>query len=125
MSLLPISPFPSPGRVAVSSATAVPPAPRRRGLRGALLVTALLLVGLTLASHAGAAVYWSNSAGTTIGRANTNGTGASQSFIGDGSQPGGIAVDRSHIYWTNGLTHTIGRANLDSTGVNQSFITGV
>src|SRR5215468_2668870 len=125
MSPMQISPFPSHGRVAVWSANAVPPAPRRRGLPGALLVTALLLLGLTLASHAGAAVYWSNSAGTTIGRANTNGTGASQSFIDGGSQPGGIAVDGSHIYWTNGLTHTIGRANLDGTGVNQSFITGV
>src|SRR5215468_10769441 len=120
-----ISLLPSHGRVAVSSANTVPRALRRRWLRRALVVTALLLLGLTLASHAGAAVYWSNSAGTTIGRANTNGTGASQSFIDGGSQPGGIAVDGSHIYWTNGLTHTIGRANLDGTGVDQSFITGV
>jgi hypothetical protein len=112
--------------VAVSSAAhAAPPAPSRRRLRGALLVATLLLLGLTLASHAGAAVYWGNSVSTTIGRASTNGTGVSQSFIGGASQPRGIAVDGAHVYWTNALSHTIGRANLDGTGVNQRFITGV
>ena len=118
--------FPSRHHAEVSpSAHAEPPGTSRRSVLPALLVAALLLLGLALASPAGATVYWGNTAGTTIGRANTNGTGVSQSFIGGASQPGGIAVDGAHIYWTNDLDHTIGRANLDGSGVNQRFITGV
>jgi virginiamycin B lyase len=107
------------------SAHAGPPGTSRRRLGAALLVTALLLLGLALASSAEATVYWGNTAGTSIGRASNNGTGVSQNFIGGGSQPGAVAVDGAHVYWANDLTHTIGRANLDGTGVNQRFITGV
>jgi hypothetical protein len=60
--------------------------------------------------------------GTTIGRANLDGTGVDQSFITGAESPGGVAVDGSHVYWTNELGDSIGRANLDGTGVDQSFI---
>ncbi len=69
-----------------------------------------------------------NTVGTTIGRANLDGTGVNEDFITGASAPCGIAVDSGHIYWANlgpGATGTtIGRANLDGTGVNEDFITG-
>ncbi|MGO9207419.1 MAG: hypothetical protein ACLQBX_14775, partial [Candidatus Limnocylindrales bacterium] len=82
-------------------------------------------------------VYWANrgtsgwtpTSGTTIGRANLDGTGLDESFIGGAQSPCGVAVDGTHLYWGNETTSTgagttIGRAKLDGTGVNQQFITG-
>src|SRR5262249_58467487 len=72
--------------------------------------------------------YGSVSCTRTIGRANLDGTGASQSFItnppGNRFTPSGVAVDAGHVYWTNSPAGTIGRAKLDGTAVNQNFITG-
>ena len=102
-----------------------------RSVRGALLLAALLLLGMAFAARADAFVYWGNpiagggNAGTTIGRANNDGTAVNQAFIGGASEPTGVAVDSSHIYWFNELGRSIGRANLDGTAVNQTFITGV
>ena len=76
-----------------------------------------------------------------IGRANLDGTGVDESFIGGinpagvGAISGYVAVDAEHIYWTgsfcegvcNGqgtdqVAFAIGRANLDGTGVDRDFI---
>jgi hypothetical protein len=73
-----------------------------------------------------------------IGRANLDGTGVDQSFIGGinptgvGADSGYVAVDAQHIYWTgtfcegvcttDRLVFAIGRANLDGTGVDRAFI---
>jgi hypothetical protein len=71
-------------------------------------------------------VYWTNTQPGTIARANLDGNGVNQTFIGGlGSgvlSNGGMAVDAAHLYWANG--QTIGRANLDGTTVDPSFITG-
>jgi hypothetical protein len=98
----------------------------------AVLAAAFLLLSLALASGAGASVYWTNTVGpvfglpgTTIGRANNDGTGINQNFIGGASTPSAVAVDAAHVYWLNDDDHSIGRANLDGTGVNQRFLTGV
>jgi virginiamycin B lyase len=106
---------------AVRAATAGP----RSVWAPALLLAAVLVVGLFLASRAEAYVYWANRADGTIGRAKANGTRVDQSFIsgGDLGLTCGVAVDDAHVYWANYAT--IGRANLDGTGVDQSFITGV
>ena len=73
-------------------------------------------------------VYWANyryyGGGTTIGRANLDGTNPNQSFITGANSAHGVAVDGQFIYWTNQFGDTIGRANLDGTNPNQSFITG-
>jgi ribosomal protein L35AE/L33A len=97
----------------------------------AVLAAAFLLLGLALAPRAGASVYWGNAVGpvfglpgTTIGRANNDGTGINQNFIGGASTPSAVAVDAAHVYWLNDDDHSIGRANLDGTGVNQRFLTG-
>jgi hypothetical protein len=75
----------------------------------------------------GAHVYWSNlSGGTTIGRANLDGSAPDESFITGAFHPCGVAVDPSHVYWANtGASPSIGRANLDGTGANQAFIAGM
>ena len=97
----------------------------------AVLAAAFLLLGLAVASSASASVYWGNAVGpvfglpgTTIGRANNDGTGINQNFIGGASTPSAVAVDAAHVYWLNDDDHSIGRANLDGTGVNQRFLTG-
>jgi Calx-beta domain len=97
----------------------------------AVLSAAFLLLGLALAPRAGAAVYWGNAVGpvfglpgTTIGRANNDGTGINQNFIGGASTPSAVAVDAAHVYWLNDDDRSIGRANLDGTGVNQRFLVG-
>ena len=93
--------------------------------RVALLVAALLVLALAFSPRAAAFVYWTNNSGTTIGRADLDGTGVDQSFIGGASNPCGVAVDPAHLYWANNVpSGTIGRADLDGTGANQSFITG-
>ena len=95
--------------------------------RAALLVSAVLAVTLASVSSADAFVYWANvggAAGTTIGRANLDGSSPNQSFITGASAPCGVAVNSAHIYWANSTTGTIGRANLDGTSPEQSLVTG-
>jgi virginiamycin B lyase len=57
-----------------------------------------------------------------IGRANLDGTAASQSLIPAAAK--GVTLDGSHVYWANPAANAIARANLDGTGVELSFITG-
>src|SRR5258705_103904 len=93
----------------------------RLGL-GVLVAFALVLVS---APAADAFVYWTNyNVNGTIGRAETDGTGANQSFITGVNGPYGVAVDGSHVYWGNLNGNTIGRADLDGSNPNQSFIGG-
>lgn len=78
-------------------------------------------------SIAEGAIYWAN--GSTIGRANLDGSNADPNFI---SQPFllnigsacGLAVNDSHIYWADESHGSIGRANLDGTNPEYAFITG-
>ena len=52
----------------------------------------------------GGHLYWANitleagKTGTTIGRANIDGSGVDQSFIGGASEPYGVAVDGQHVF---------------------------
>jgi hypothetical protein len=78
------------------------------------------------APRADAFIYWANNGeagdGTTIGRANNDGTSVDQSFLTGLNEPCGVAVDGQHIYWANRGTNSIGRANLDGSGVQKNFI---
>ena len=80
----------------------------------------MLLMALALAARADAYVYWANDQTGAIGRANLDGTGVNQSFIG-GVGPGGafgpndVEVDSEYVYWANYGTSTIGRASLSGT----------
>src|SRR5262245_57173888 len=97
-----------------------------QAVQAVLVGTLFLLLALALAPRAGAAVYWGNAIGpvfglpgTTIGRANNDGTGVDLNFIGGASTPEAVAVDTAHVYWINETdNHSIGRANLDGTGVS-------
>ena len=86
------------------------------------------LAFFALASSANAFVYWANT-GSTIGRANSEGTGVNENFITGANSPCGVAVDASHLFWTNDALGTvgagsIGRSNLDGSGVTQNLVTG-
>jgi virginiamycin B lyase len=67
-------------------------------------------------------VYWVNGSASTIGRANLDGTGVNQNFIGGLGASYGVAVDAAHVYWGDINTDAIGRANLDDTGIDRRFI---
>lgn len=87
------------------------------------------LFGAVAASSADAYIYWANrdgGSGTTLGRANLDGTAIDESFIEGATGPVGLAVDATHIFWANtfGTHSTIGRAKLDGTEATQTFITG-
>jgi hypothetical protein len=77
-------------------------------------------------------VFWSNEFGSTVkdtlGRDTIDGSTAStninQSFVVDGNDPKGVAIDGNYIYWANYAGNSIGRANLNGSGVpNPNFIT--
>ena len=98
---------------------------RALGFPLALLLAAFLALAAASGPRSHAFIYWANSGGQTIGRANLNGTGVNQRFIRGASVPCAVAVDGAHLYWGDeSLGTTIGRANLNGTGVNRSFIKG-
>ena len=77
-------------------------APLRAGTCDSALVR-----GLANSPHGiavdGAHVYWTN--GTSVGRANLDGTDVNESFItgaAAASVTDGVAVDGAHIYWSDG-----------------------
>src|SRR5580704_8106692 len=91
------------------------------------LTIAALAVALSFvfAASAQAYVYWGDPNAGTIGRANLDGSDASDAFIQNGGSPGALAVNGSYIYWANESGGTIGRAKLDGTEVDPTFITGL
>ncbi len=95
----------------------------RPALGIALAVPALWLASLAIAPPADAYVYWTNSNGAAIGRAELDGSGANPSFISTLGFPEAVTVGPGHIYWTN-ATDAIGRADLDGTGIVHAFISG-
>ena len=76
------------------------------------------------AASANAYVYWSNFAGSSVGRAGLDGAAANEGFVA-APQAAGVAVDGQFVYWANDATNTIGRANLDGSSPNQNFIAGL
>ena len=62
-------------------------------------------------------IYWADMDADTIGRANLNGSGVNESFIGGAYDPLGVAVDARPTATSTGrtLNGTIGRANLNGT----------
>lgn len=80
------------------------------------------------AANARAYVYWTDngpgldSNGSTIGRADNDGSGVTHSLLTGAGAPGGIAVDSTYIYWADTQQLSIGRANLDGSGADETFI---
>ena len=98
-----------------------------RAFRGRLLtgLAVVLCIAFSWTVDAGARVYWT--AHSSIGRAETDGSGVSQSLVATAVGPGAIAVDSHHVYWTEHVAagFVLARATLDGTGVDESFITGL
>jgi virginiamycin B lyase len=68
----------------------------------------------------GSHLYWTTLNGTSIGRANLDGSDQLPQFIPDIEKPCGVAVDGSFVYW--GDLFRVGRARLDGSGVEKNFI---
>ncbi len=100
----------------------------RLRLRIPHLLLAACAVFAAYAGQAQAYVYWTvggpafGSSGTTIGRADLDGSGVTHALITRAGTPEAIAVDASHIYWANALTRSIGRANLDGSAADPTWI---
>jgi hypothetical protein len=101
--------------------------------RLAIILTAALAAACgLLPMPARAYIYWTSNSGTTIGRANNDGSSVNQQFIAGAQHPCGVTVDGSHIYWANEGSPTsatvtgttIGRANLDGSSPDENFIKG-
>ena len=94
-----------------------------------LAATASVLAGLAVwsAATAQAYVYWTTSGpsgqgGTTIGRADLDGSGLNASFIMGAANPGALAINSSHIYWANDGTGAIGISDLNGSDANPAFL---
>jgi hypothetical protein len=72
----------------------------------------------------GGHLYWADTAGFAIGRANLDGSDVRRAFIGGIPTPCGVAVDAAHVYWGDIAGGRIGRANLDGSEPDPDFITG-
>lgn len=90
-----------------------------------LIVALALALPFVFAASAHAYVYWGDPQAGTIGRANNDGTGATDSFIRTGGSPIAIAVNSTSIFWADETDGTIGRANIDGSDVEPNFITGI
>lgn len=79
-----------------------------------------------LAAPADAFVYWTTT-GTSIGRANLDGSGVDPSFLSTAASALSLHVDQSGLYWGNygngvATSGTVGHADLNGAGASQSFI---
>jgi sugar lactone lactonase YvrE len=92
------------------------PVIRRRYAWFARALLACCVAAFWLAAPAGAYIYWGNIGTGSIGRANLDGSGSTDTFITGANTPYGVAVDGQHIYWVNNGTHQIAWANLDGSG---------
>jgi hypothetical protein len=124
--------------LAGSSAEAYPPMIGRAALDGSDADYAFIKADTAWLAADDQHIYWSNHtpdshafrAGSSIGRANLDGTGVDPTFI---PQPAdsvyGVAVDSEHVYWIRWSGRlgdaTIARANLNGTDLDPSFITGI
>jgi hypothetical protein len=68
----------------------------------------------------GSHIYWTTSRGTSIGRANLDGSEQSSQFIPGLEDTCGVAVNGSFVYWAGVLA--IGRARLDGSGIEKNFV---
>jgi hypothetical protein len=101
---------------------------RRRTLLPRVVLAAVVGVAGYGTATAQAYVYWTDngpglaSNGSTLGRADEDGSGVTHSFITGAGAPGGIAVNGSYVYWADTQQQSIGRANLDGSGAEAAFI---
>jgi virginiamycin B lyase len=97
----------------------------RLGLARVCACAAVALGFACWASVASAYIYWSNGAGSAVGRAELDGRGFSPDYVTGAPHVAGVAVSGEYIYWANAGIGTIGRESLTGAGApDQTFITG-
>ncbi len=99
----------------------------RRGLRYVQVTLGVSVAMAIGATSAQAYIYWAiggadGSGGTTIGRADLDGSGVSHSFAGGASNPAALTIDGNYIYWANDGTFSIGRMKLNGTDPQPNWI---
>jgi virginiamycin B lyase len=72
----------------------------------------------------GSHVYWADTAGMAIGRADLDGGGVERNFIAGVSSPCGVGVGDGHVYWGNFVGGAVGRALPGGGEVEESFVEG-
>jgi hypothetical protein len=95
-----------------------------------LLMLAMAISAAKFPTAASAYVYWVN--GSSIARANLDGSQSDPEFIADAGSRNGIAVDSRHMYWQRisvkgkqppfKISESIARARLSGTRVEPQFI---
>ncbi len=93
------------------------------------LAGACLLLAAWSAASAHAYVYWTvngtagfGGGGTTIGRANLDGSGVTHGLVTGLSSPSAMAVDSGYLYWYEPDTGSIARAAVDGGDLDESWI---
>ena len=93
------------------------------------MISACLLFAAWWAASAQAYVYWTvngtgafGGGGTTIGRANLDGSGVTHGLVTGLSSPSAMAVDSGYLYWYEPDTTSIARAAVDGSGLDESWI---
>jgi sugar lactone lactonase YvrE len=90
------------------------------GRIGCRVLLAAVLFALAMPATAGAYIYYSD--GSSVGRANLDGSAANNAFIPGLINAQGVAVDGQHIFWANFTSKYIGRADLDGSHVVVNMI---
>jgi hypothetical protein len=72
----------------------------------------------------GSHVYWADTAGMTIGRANLDGGVVDRNFISGVSSPCGVGLGDGHLYWGDLAGGRVGRALLGGGDVEEDFVEG-
>ncbi len=99
----------------------------RHGSRLLPVTLGVWLVMAIGAASAHAYIYWAiggpgGSGGTTIGRADLDGSGVTHSFASGASNPAAITIDSNYIYWANDGTFSIGRVKLNGSDPQPNWI---
>lgn len=109
------------GQLVALAAGCVGAGSARRGLRQALaLVAGTALATTWLSAEASADIYWANSYGSTIGRANNDGSNPDQVWLNSGFRPLAVTSTSGFLYWAQG--RFLGRAWLNGANVMTSFL---
>ena len=98
---------------------------RRLTLALATLALALGVLASALATRAGADVYVTNTAGSTVGEYTTSGATVNMELISGLDEPAGVALEGSDLFVANISGNTVGEYTTSGATVNTELIRGL